>query len=407
MLSDTNVGRVRTRPFALGLLDKKRFGDRHLVITCVNCTIGRGSHVARTEAFIEKWRKGCKSEVFLLPENVADEDPRSRIHILVDGNPKSGAPARRFVLYRNEMTLADYVSEIRRRKLGTEGVALADLAWDQNHMFIRWDKPASEPPVEVTSHAPPLHNEEGTDSTSPRNPAWTRDELILALDLYVRSGGHPPAKEGAEISELSRILNRLSGAFGRATDFRNNNGIYMKLMNFRRFDPLFQAQGKIGLSRGNKLEEAIWNEFASDPSRLAQTANAIRANLSEPNEPNLEPIEIDEAEEGRVLTRAHLVRECSRKLVDAKKNEALQTAGRLACEACGFDFKETYGDRGDGFIEAHHAVPLHELLPGTKTRLADLHLLCANCHRMVHSRRPWLTIDQLRHCLRTSAAVTA
>jgi 5-methylcytosine-specific restriction protein A len=238
-------------------------------------------------------------------------------------------------------------------------------------------------------------------SPSSRNPDWMRDELILALDLYVRFGGRSPDKASSEISELSGLLNRLSGAIGSAADYRNNNGVYMKLMNFRRFDPVYQAQGKSGLSRGNKLEEVIWKEFASDPSRLAQTANAIRANISEPNEQTLLPMEIDEAEEGRVLTRAHLVRERSRRLVEAKKRETLHSGGCLACEACGFDFKATYGDRGDGFIEAHHAVPLHELLPGTKTRLADLHLLCANCHRMVHSRRPWLTFDQLRNCLKS------
>jgi hypothetical protein len=31
----------------------------------------------------------------------------------------------------------------------------------------------------------------------------------------------------------------------------------MKLMNFRRFDPVYQAQGKTGLTRGNKLKEAV------------------------------------------------------------------------------------------------------------------------------------------------------
>jgi 5-methylcytosine-specific restriction enzyme A len=272
----------------------------------------------------------------------------------------------------------------------------------------------NDPVILIVDNRTIVLNRQNVDGASPgpplspllRNPAWARDELILALGLYVRFEGNPPGKASSEISELSVLLNRLSGAVESAADYRNNNGVYMKLMNFRRFDPVYQAQGKSGLSRGNKLEEVIWNEFAADPLRLAKTANAIRANLSDVNEPILEPIEIDEAEEGRVLTQAHLVRERSRKLVEAKKREALHSGGCLACEACGFDFKEAYGERGHGFIEAHHVVPLHELLPGTKTRLADLHLLCANCHRMVHSRRPWLTIDQLRHCLRTSVAVT-
>jgi 5-methylcytosine-specific restriction protein A len=27
-------------------------------------------------------------------------------------------------------------------------------------------------------------------------------------------------------------------------------------------------------------------------------------------------------------------------------------------------------------------------------------LVCPNCHRMVHRKRPWLTMDQLQHVLK-------
>jgi 5-methylcytosine-specific restriction enzyme A len=74
-------------------------------------------------------------------------------------------------------------------------------------------------------------------------------------------------------------------------------------------------------------------------------------------------------------------------------------AGTLRCEACGFEFGQAYGERGRGFIEVHHALPVHQLSPGVKTRLSDLHLLCANCHRMVHAKRPWLTLEQLKECI--------
>jgi 5-methylcytosine-specific restriction enzyme A len=232
-----------------------------------------------------------------------------------------------------------------------------------------------------------------------RNPPWSRDDLILALDLYIRFKGNPPGRSSPEIVGLSSLLNRIaSGSAGEAADFRNPNGVYMKLMNFRRFDPIYQAQGKTGLTRGNKLEEGVWNDFAGDTPRLNNIAFAIETNLNEQASSSDigELQEIDEAEEGRILTRAHLVRERSRKLVEAKKTAVLRTSGTLACEVCGFDFSVTYGDRGTGFIEVHHALPIHLLVPGTKTKLDDLHLLCANCHRMIHSRRPWLTLDQLR-----------
>jgi 5-methylcytosine-specific restriction protein A len=37
---------------------------------------------------------------------------------------------------------------------------------------------------------------------------------------------------------------------------------------------------------------------------------------------------------------------------------------------------------------------------GMATKLSDLALLCANCHRMIHARRPWLSMDELRAYLR-------
>jgi hypothetical protein len=58
--------------------------------------------------------------------------------------------------------------------------------------------------------------------------------------------------------------------------------------------------------------------------------------------------------------------------------------------------------RGEGFIEVHHAVPVHQLLPDATTKIADLHLLCANCHRMIHARRPWLTVEELKACISKS-----
>jgi 5-methylcytosine-specific restriction protein A len=207
-----------------------------------------------------------------------------------------------------------------------------------------------------------------------RNPTWVRDELILALDLYLRYAGNPPPKGSAEIEELSKTLNRLGRYLRIVTEdrFRNVNGVYMKLMNFRRFDPVFTQAGKRGLPRGGQAEEAVWNEFATDPDRCRNVAQTIRQFLAsmQEGETVAEPTgdEIEEAAEGRVITAMHRRYERSGALVQSKKNKALATFGRLACEACGFDFRERYGDRGEGFIECHHTKPVHTLKPSEKTK---------------------------------------
>jgi 5-methylcytosine-specific restriction enzyme A len=236
-----------------------------------------------------------------------------------------------------------------------------------------------------------------------RNPAWSRDELILALDLYMDDPASPPGKTSPEIAILSDYLNRLGAQIDTKKEtFRNTNGAYMKLMNFRRFDPPFIDVGKVGLQRGGKLEEAVWNDFSGDRDRLRRVAVAIRTAIDSESAPTSIPDEDDEiaeAQEGRILTRVHRSRERSRKLVERKKTAALKVDGRLACEVCGFDFEATSGPRGTGVIECHHIKPVHTLTDGSKTKLTDLVLVCSNCHRMIHAGRPWLTVGELRGLL--------
>ena len=241
------------------------------------------------------------------------------------------------------------------------------------------------------------------DAEGKRNPTWTRDELSLTLDFYVQCQGNPPAKDSKPIKELSDLLNGLGSASNKISDkFRNMNGVYMKIMNFRRFDPQYASKGAVGLSRGGKGDEDVWKEFINRPLVLKAVASSIRANLSqepETQEQLSEELEIAEAEEGHILTRIHLFRERNRELVKKKKADTLKRTGSLSCEVCSFDFAKAYGVRGEGFAEVHHTKPLHTLQPGTKTKLEDLAVLCANCHRMVHAKKPWLEIIELKNML--------
>ena len=239
------------------------------------------------------------------------------------------------------------------------------------------------------------------DDNRKRNPAWSRDELILALDLYLQHRKSPPGVHSQEVVELSDLLNKMGRVLGLVHDgkFRNPNGVSMKMMNFRRFDPEFTSGGKVGLTRGNKDEEVVWQMFANDPDKLMAVSAAIKSAINEHAvDTDLASIDepgIQEAEEGRVLTRVHRVRERDRRLVEQAKKAAMKKHGRLFCEACGFDFAERYGEVGEGLIDVHHTKPVHTLKEGDKTRLEDLALLCSNCHRVVHSSRKWLTIGQV------------
>jgi 5-methylcytosine-specific restriction protein A len=72
------------------------------------------------------------------------------------------------------------------------------------------------------------------------------------------------------------------------------------------------------------------------------------------------------------------------------------------CTVCGFNFQQRYGDLGEGFIEAHHLVPLSSL-QGRPTQLSPAHdftVVCSNCHRMLHRKTPPLATLELQRLLR-------
>lgn len=111
--------------------------------------------------------------------------------------------------------------------------------------------------------------------------------------------------------------------------------------------------------------------------------------LVPPTEDDLEGVD-----EGGLYLRRHFARERDRGL-RKRKIDSVRKAGRtLDCEVCGFDFRLVYGERGRDYCEVHHRTPLHDS-GQTKTKLEDLAVLCANCHRMIHRGNPWLTVDAL------------
>ena len=231
-----------------------------------------------------------------------------------------------------------------------------------------------------------------------RNPPWDYDEIIIALDVYMKHRPKVPEKDSKEISELSQTLRSLAVRLGNhvSDDYRNVNGVYMKLMNFKALD--LEYLGK-GLASASRKDKEVFEAYGNDDTSLAEAALAIREGIKSTEMIPIvdEPEDIlFEAVEGKLLVRTHRTRERNAAIIKKKKEAAYNATGKLVCEACGFDFKATYGERGDGFIECHHTSPVSQLKPGQKTKLSDLALLCSNCHRMVHRGKHWLTINELK-----------
>jgi len=96
---------------------------------------------------------------------------------------------------------------------------------------------------------------------------WTREELILALNLYLKLPFGKLHHGTPEIIHLAKIIDRTP------------NSIAMRLSNFASVDPFHQGRGIKGLTGGIKQVEPIWNEFINNKEDLLFESEKILADL--------------------------------------------------------------------------------------------------------------------------------
>jgi 5-methylcytosine-specific restriction protein A len=114
-----------------------------------------------------------------------------------------------------------------------------------------------------------------------RSPKWTREECVLALDLFVRAGRKQVDKKRLEIVELSDCLQMLPiyPLSERGEPFRNPGSVALKLGNFCALDPECPGQGRPNVS---SLDQEVWSEFQHDEPGLRAEAEAIRRRYNLP-----------------------------------------------------------------------------------------------------------------------------
>ena len=103
-------------------------------------------------------------------------------------------------------------------------------------------------------------------------------------------------------------------------------------------------------------------------------------------------IKVIEVEEGKQYKSEATFRSRNRNLIEAKK-----TNSDYRCEVCDMTFKEVYGKIGKEYIIAHHKNPIGNMKKTAMTTLDDIALVCANCHAMLHTNNPPLSLEKLRN----------
>ncbi len=230
------------------------------------------------------------------------------------------------------------------------------------------------------------------------NPKWTRDEIILALDLYFDCEDQIPSSHDSRVRELSELLRSFPyhAQAARKESFRNPDGVAFKLQNLRQL-----ATGK-GLGNTSKRDRQIWEEFGEYRSKTKEFANLIRSGIKVMEGVKEDFSDYEVFAEGKVVTQSHLKRERApdirRKLLIKRKSE-----GGLSCDLCDCGPSSSDPELSESIFEAHHIIPL---AVGSErlTKLKEMALLCASCHRLIHKaislKKQWLSIAEARAFLR-------
>lgn len=96
---------------------------------------------------------------------------------------------------------------------------------------------------------------------------WSREEHLLAFDLYCRTQFGRMHSRNPDVIALGGILGR------------SPNAVALKLVNFARLDPSLRERGISGMSHGARGEQDVWDEFVDDPEALAFQAAVLRRDL--------------------------------------------------------------------------------------------------------------------------------
>jgi putative restriction endonuclease len=100
---------------------------------------------------------------------------------------------------------------------------------------------------------------------------WSRDELVLALNLYLKL---PFGKLHSNTPEIVH----LAGLIGRTP-----SSVAMRLNNFAAVDPFHQQRGIVGLPGGKKQVEPVWDEFIHNKEELLFESEQILAGMEKRN----------------------------------------------------------------------------------------------------------------------------
>ncbi len=124
---------------------------------------------------------------------------------------------------------------------------------------------------------------------------WTRQELILAFNLYCKT-------PFGRIHTRNPLIIELAQAIGRTP-----SAVSWKLANFARLDPALKKRKITGAVHGARADVEIWNEFNNNWEELAfESERLLQQTVDRTPEPSIETTEFPEGRTRETIIRARV-----------------------------------------------------------------------------------------------------
>ena len=94
---------------------------------------------------------------------------------------------------------------------------------------------------------------------------WTREEMILAFNLYLKLPFGKMGSTHPEVIKLAKLIGR------------SNNAVAFRLVNYASCDPILKQRGIKGMENGRKQCQPYWDEFIDNKESLIYESERILA----------------------------------------------------------------------------------------------------------------------------------
>jgi predicted HNH restriction endonuclease len=156
---------------------------------------------------------------------------------------------------------------------------------------------------------------------------------------------------------------------------------------------------------GEQIIDVNTNELSQIDSLSIESSNVNLDNKSELAKAFFDCLEKYNIVSSLLIDFSEL--EGAEKKVFVKKYERSQILRRRAieihgviCKVCGFNFELNYGEIGKDFIHIHHLEKISNKGEDLVDPIKDLVPICPNCHAMLHSNDPPMTLEELKEALK-------